>query len=318
MSTRAGFDPRGLMRRAWALNPPLAFVGAAMGVTVAVALVGLVADPRVITGAPAWLKPMKFAVSIAVYCFTVLWLLTFVRGRPRLVRAIGWVTAVGLAVEMALIVAQVVRGTTSHFNVGTAFDAAIWSAMGAIVVSVWVAGMLLAVLLVRQRLADPALAWSLRLGLVVAVVGMAVAFLMTSPTPEQLAAAGGPRVAGAHSVGVADGGPGLPVTGWSTVAGDLRVAHFVGLHGLQVLPAVGYLLTVLPGRRLGGRHRVALVWTVGLAYLGLVLLLAWQALRGQSVIAPDAITLAALAALGGGAVAVALAVLGHGWRTAGR
>ena len=318
MSTRAGFDPRGLMRRAWALNPPLAFVGAAMGVTVAVALVGLVADPRVITGAPAWLKPMKFAVSIAVYCFTVLWLLTFVRGRPRLVRAIGWVTAVGLAVEMALIVAQVVRGTTSHFNVGTAFDAAIWSAMGAIVVSVWVAGMLLAVLLVRQRLADPALAWSLRLGLVVAVVGMAVAFLMTSPTPEQLAAAGGPRVAGAHSVGVADGGPGLPVTGWSTVAGDLRVAHFVGLHGLQVLPAVGYLLTVLPGRRLGGRHRVALVWTVGLAYLGLVLLLAWQALRGQSVIAPDAITLATLAALGGGAVAVALAVLGHGWRTAGR
>lgn len=318
MSTRAGFDPRGLMRRAWALNPPLAFVGAAMGVTVAVALVGLVADPRVITGAPAWLKPMKFAVSIAVYCFTVLWLLTFVRGRPRLVRAIGWVTAVGLAVEMALIVAQVVRGTTSHFNVGTAFDAAIWSAMGAIVVSVWVAGMLLAVLLVRQRLADPALAWSLRLGLVVAVVGMAVAFLMTSPTPEQLAAAGGPRVAGGHSVGVADGGPGLPVTGWSTVAGDLRVAHFVGLHGLQVLPAVGYLLTVLPGRRLGGRHRVALVWTVGLAYLGLVLLLAWQALRGQSVIAPDAITLAALAALGGGAVAVALAVLGHGWRTAGR
>lgn len=318
MSTPAGFDPRGLMRRAWALNPPLAFVGAAMGVTVAVALVGLVADPRVITGAPAWLKPMKFAVSIAVYCFTVLWLLTFVRGRPRLVRAIGWVTAVGLAVEMALIVAQVVRGTTSHFNVGTAFDAAIWSAMGAIVVSVWVAGMLLAVLLVRQRLADPALAWSLRLGLVVAVVGMAVAFLMTSPTPEQLAAAGGPRVAGGHSVGVADGGPGLPVTGWSTVAGDLRVAHFVGLHGLQVLPAVGYLLTVLPARRLGGRHRVALVWTVGLAYLGLVLLLAWQALRGQSVIAPDAITLAALAALGGGAVAVALAVLGHGWRTAGR
>ena len=318
MSTPAGFDPRGLMRRAWALNPPLAFVGAAMGVTVAVALVGLVADPRVITGAPAWLKPMKFAVSIAVYCFTVLWLLTFVRGRPRLVRGIGWVTAVGLAVEMALIVAQVVRGTTSHFNVGTAFDAAIWSAMGAIVVSVWVAGMLLAVLLVRQRLADPALAWSLRLGLVVAVVGMAVAFLMTSPTPEQLAAAGGPRVAGAHSVGVADGGPGLPVTGWSTVAGDLRVAHFVGLHGLQVLPAVGYLLTVLPARRLGGRHRVALVWTVGLAYLGLVLLLAWQALRGQSVIAPDAITLAALAALGGGAVAVALAVLGHGWRTAGR
>lgn len=70
--------------------------------------------------------------------------------------------------------------------------------------------------------------------------------------------------------------------------------------------------------RLRSGHRVALVWTAGVAYLGLVLLLTWQALRGQSVVAPDAITQAAVLALAGATAALALAIVGHGFRTAGR
>ena len=109
--------PRSLLGRAWASNRPLAFVGASMMIVLMVALTGLLVDPRVITGAPAWLKPMKFAISI--YCFTLLWMLTFVRGRPRLVGLVPWVTAVELFVEMALIAGAAAFGTTSHFNVST-------------------------------------------------------------------------------------------------------------------------------------------------------------------------------------------------------
>ncbi len=99
-------------------------------------------------------------------------------------------------------------------------------------------------------------------------------------------------------IGVADGGAGLPLLGWSTEGGDLRVPHFFGLHAMQVLPLVGFLLTRRrAAQRWTVKQRTALVWIAGLGYLGLVGLLACQALRGQPVIAPDALTLTALAAL---------------------
>ena len=301
-------DLRALVRRAWAVDRPLTLTVGIMIVTLGLTLVGLVLDPRVITGSPAWLKPAKFAVSIAVYSATLLWLLSLVRGRRRLVRAVGGVTAGALVIEQVIIVGAAALGTTSHFNLSTAAHAAAWSTMGAAIALTFAVALLLTVVLLVQRLPSPALAWGLRLGLVAALAGMGVAFLMTTATPEQLAAAeagGELPVAGAHSVGVADGGPGLPLVGWSTVGGDLRAAHFVGLHGLQVLPLLGWLLSTRAPRWVGSRHRVALVVTAGAGYLGLIALLTWQALRGQSLVAPDGLTFGALAAL---VAAFALAV----------
>jgi hypothetical protein len=290
-----------------------------MLLTLAATTAGLLLDPRVITGAPAWLKPAKFAVSISIYCFTLLWLLTFVRGRPRLVRLVAWATAVALGMEMVIIAAQVARGTTSHFNVATALDGALWNAMAFFVVGVWAANLLTAALLIVQRMPDPAFAWSLRLGVIVSFVGMSVAFLMTTETPEQARAAEAAGIdapiQGAHSVGVEDGGPGLPLTGWSTTGGDLRVAHFVGLHGLQALPLLGFLLTGFGPGWLRPGHRMALVWTTALSYLGLVVLLTWQALRGQPLIGPDATTLGALLALAAVTGIAAGAVMLHAHTT---
>ena len=305
-------DPRSLLRRAWSFSRPLTFVSVAMLATLAATAVGIILDPRVITGAPAWLKPAKFAGSISIYCFTLLWLLTFVRGRPRLVGLVAWTTAIALFVEEVIIVGQVARGTTSHFNVATPFDAAVFRAMGVLVVLVWLVNLLAVALLLLQRLPDRAFAWSLRLCLIVSFVGMGVAFLMVFTTPEQRAASEAgerPLVSGAHAFGVEDGGPGLPIVGWRTVGGDLRAAHFVGLHALQVLPLLGWLVSAFGARRFGPGGRLGLVLISGLTYLGVVVILTWQALRGQPVIAPDATTLAVsltVLALAGAAAALVM------------
>src|SRR4051794_41348340 len=119
------------------------------------------------------------------------------------------------------------------------------------------------------------------------------------------ARAGGPPSAGSgsHTIGALDGGPGLPLLGWSTVAGDLRIGHFVGLHALQLLPLLGWLLD--RATRFTDRQRRQLVRTAGVGYLGIVALLVWQALRGESLVHPGAVTLSALAGL---AIAVGAAV----------
>jgi hypothetical protein len=305
--------PKGnILRQAWSFSPLLTLAGLINLILIPVFLIALLAEPRLITGVPAWIKPLKFAISIAIYSATFIWLLTFVQGRPRLVKLAASITGIGLLIETVLISMQVMRGTSSHFNVSTPFDAAVFSLMGGFITAVSICTLLLAILLIRQDLPEPVFAWGLRLGVLVSFVGMAVAFLMTTPTAAQLESArmgSGMVQAGAHSVGVADGGPGLPLLGWSTSGGDLRVPHFFGLHAMQVLPLVGGLLALdWTQRRIPQHQRLGLIWTAGLGYLALVLLLTWQALRGQSIVAPDFLTLIAFAILTG-VVALAASIL---------
>src|SRR5713226_7569965 len=110
---------RHLLHRAFAANAALTILGGAMLITFLATLVGSLVDHRVITGAPAWLKPAKFAISVSVYCFTFVWLLGFVENHPRLVRVVANVTAFSVIAEMIAIILQAARGTTSHFNVST-------------------------------------------------------------------------------------------------------------------------------------------------------------------------------------------------------
>lgn len=283
------------LRRLLGVNIPLTVVGVGLVLTCIGTLIGLIVDPKVITGAPGWLKPTKFAISFAIYALTLIWLLSFVRGHPWLVRTVAGLTALGVVIEMVCIAIQAARGTTSHYNMTTPFNEAIWDLMGRMILVIWTMNLLAAILLLIQRFSDPAWAWSLRLGLFLTLVGTGVAFPMTTQ--------------GGHNIGVPDGGPGLPVLMWSTVGGDLRVAHFVGLHALQALPLVGWYLTYRAPDWLGRTHRLLLVFTAALVYLGVILILMWQALRGQSVIAPDATTLAAFGGLFGSAALVVAATL---------
>jgi len=258
----------------------------------AASLIGLVVDPRVITGAPAWLKPAKFAVSTAIYMLTLAWIFRQLPDSPRTRRIVGWMTAVILVLEVAIIDTQAWRGTTSHFNIGTTLDAVLFTIMGSAIVIQTLSSVAVAVALWRQRFDDRALGWALRFGLVVTIVGASTGGFMTRPTAAQLdesRTTGRMTIAGAHTVGAPDGGPGLPGTGWSVEHGDVRIPHFVGLHAMQILPL---LALVLRRRRVDDIARVRVMLVATASYAALFALLLWQALRGQSLVQPDGYTLA--------------------------
>ena len=270
-------------------------------------------DPRLITNAPAFIKPLKFILSSGIYLATFLFLITLVSGKHRWLQITAGITAIGLFIENIIITAQAIRGIPSHFNYTTDFDILLFNIMGGTIMLLAVLNLLLGIWFFFQRLPDPVIAWGIRTGVLITFAGMVVAVLMTSgPTPTQRAqfeAGERPSAIGAHSVGVEDGGPGLPFFGWSTEGGDLRVPHFVGLHAMQVLPLLGYLLS--RRRDLLLRQRLTLLFTGAFAYLGLLVLLTWQALRGQSIVAPDVLTLSAFVGLAAfGLLGMVLALVG--------
>ena len=283
---------------------------------IGVALAGLVVDHRIITGAPAWLKPLKFAISVGVYSATLAWTLSFLPPGSRIVRRLSWTMAATLAVEMSVIPLQAFRGTTSHFNHTTPLNMALYGAMGLAIMVLFIAQVVVCVHLMRAKIADRTLALGIRLGAVLTAVGMAVGFLMTSPTSAQLAMAATQHAmpfVGAHTVGAPDGGVGLPLLGWSIRAGDLRAAHFVGLHALQLLPLAALLLG-MSGWSEGIRLR--LIGIFGGGYLGVIALLVWQALRGQPLTSPDAVTRGAWVVLVFAVLAVAIIAILQGRRSA--
>ncbi|MFB7607307.1 hypothetical protein [Streptomyces gardneri] len=279
-----------------------------------VSAVGLAVDDRILVGVPIWTKPFKFSVSLVAYTLSLAWMISLLPTTHRAHR-VGWwagtVVAVSLTIEMVLITLQVVRGTQSHFNHATPFDNAVFQIMGASIAILWLSALVIAVLLLRARILDRATAWAVRLSSLIALAGAAVGFLMVRPTPEQLAVDEAP-ITGSHSVGVPDGGPSMPLTGWSTTGGDLRIPHFFGMHALQLLPLLLLVLAALAPRfaRLADeRVRLRLTLTAAGTYAATFALLTWQALRGQALFSPDAVTLAATGAivlLGGAATALSL------------
>lgn len=288
------------LRRTATWNRQLMLLVAGMAVLTLVTAIGTVTDDRVLTGAPIWLKPFKFSVSIALYAFTLAWMLSLLPRRSRLIERAAIVIVALFAIEMVVIVAQVLRGQTSHFNATTPLNAALYSAMGLAIMVVFVAQLLIGIAVLRQRIPDRVAAAGVRLGLGVSLLGMLAAMPMVLPTAAPVTAG----ISGAHSVGVLDGGPGLPVVGWSTVGGDYRVGHFIGLHALQALPILAFLL-IRFGGRLSVRTKVGLLVVAGLGYAALTVLLTWQAMRGQPLIHPDAATLTAVAVLAGATAAAA-------------
>ncbi|MBD2716489.1 hypothetical protein KBK19_15715 [Microvirga sp. STR05] len=244
-------------------NPVLSWAGWLNVGLLAVALVLLPLDTRLVTGSLVWIKPIKFCLSIIAFVWTLGWLLADLPAQAqRSVRVLSWGVTLSMLAEQVCIFVQAARGTTSHFNIASTFDATLFQVMGVmIMLNTLLTGW--AVYLVwRHRPHGPAgYVWGVRLGLLLFLAGSILGGMMIHLNQ--------------HTVGAPDGGAGLPGIGWSTRAGDLRIAHFLGLHSLQVVPLLGWWLS----RRLP-RRAVLLTWLGAAAYAGLVVALFQQAMRG--------------------------------------
>jgi hypothetical protein len=247
-------------------------------------------DTRELLGVSVWEKPIKFFISAAIFSFTYSWLSSFITKGARWVKLAGLFIAISLTVELVLISAMAILGTTSHFNVSSPTAIVIWSLMATFISIVLFSTIFISLMILFQKQQEFNLKLALALGSINTAVGMGLAYLMTWPTATQLANYQG--IAGAHAVGVSDGGPGLPFLGWSTVAGDLRVGHFFGLHSIQVaaiLLAISLLLPIA--------FRIPLIVVGNVTWLGFVGLVTWQSLRAEPFTSPSQPTLTGFGAL---------------------
>lgn len=290
-------------QQAWHLNRTMTLMIAISAVVAVLAGIGLIVDNRIVVGLPVWAKTAKFTMSFVAYGATLLWMFSYIKKRSRYMNFFLSATGGLLLIELALLVTQAIRGRAMHFNYSTVLDGTLYTIMATSIFILWAISIVMGFIMLRQSLPGKAFAWSIRLGLALSVAGgFGLGMLMTSPTASQLAKmeAGDPdagAIIGAHTVGAEDGGPGLPLLGWSTTHGDLRIPHFFGLHALQAIPLLGWFLARQREHWLKENHKLGLVLTGTFGYIGWVGLVTWQALRGQSIMAPDWLTLATFAGL---------------------
>lgn len=232
-------------------------------------------DARTLNDINIWSKPLKFQLSFALHWLTVVCLLQLFSPAAASAPSLRWWLRIGAfasVVEVFYITLQAARGRASHFNFSTPLETYLYFGLmgGAAVLmmlaTIWVGWML-------WRHAEPAqrrtgLWLGALLGL---VVGSMVTMLVTAPLAS--GAIDGPG----HWVGgIRTDATGVPIFGWSTTGGDLRVPHFFGTHVLQVLPVVGWIAD-----RSCAKEPKRWVWLALIAAVLIVLATGWQALQGR-------------------------------------
>lgn len=218
------------IRNLWATNPLLTGFGSLCLCGFLTCMVLARQTDIEVLGINAFFKPAKFFISIAIFCWTMAYYTSLLQDKTAVARY-SWVVVLGMAFELVVIVGQAANGRLSHFNIATGMDAALFQAMGIVItiVTLWTA--YIAYLFFRQNtFAVPmAVVWGIRLGIIIFVIFAFEGGIMAAMLR--------------HTVGAPDGGAGLPLLNWSINHGDLRIAHFVGMHALQALPLICWALS---------------------------------------------------------------------------
>jgi hypothetical protein len=231
--------------------------------------IGLLVDDRTLMGINVWIKPLKFTISGAIYIFTFGYLITLYPFSVRKKNIINNINSFALLLEISIILYQAARGVQSHYNMSSTFDALLFAAMG-ILIGINVLIMVFFIVeTIRLRLKTPRpVQWAILMGWIIIVVGSWIGGQMISQV--------------AHNVGVADGGAGLPILNWSTIAGDLRVAHFFGLHSIQIIPLFAVVLS--KKWNTPTRNQVIAVVVFGVVFASLIGFTYYQAKQGMPFI----------------------------------
>lgn len=220
---------RNFLQSLYARNRLLTIVGWLHAILLLATLALMAIDDRQVLGINTWVKPAKFMFSLTVYLWSVAWFSEYIRKPKWRIRTISVIISIVIVIESACLFIQAARGTTSHFNVSTDFDAAIFSTMGTMIaIDMFLGVLLLSMYSNPNPRPESTYLWGIRSGLTVFLIGGAIGTVMI--------------LNNAHTFGAPDGGPGMPFTNWSTTAGDMRIAHGLALHALQILPIAGYVI----------------------------------------------------------------------------
>lgn len=262
--------PVPLLRTLRRRDPVLADFGLALLAIALVLAAAWVFDARQLHGEGVWAKPIKFLLSVGLFALTNAWFigdLPEARRSATPIRAARWTIIGAGTFELVYITWQAALGQASHFNETTPFHMVMYALMGIGAIALNATTVPLAREIARH---GTGLSPALRLAI---VLGLVLTFILGTGAGVAIAAYGG------HAVGGVADGPGLPLLGWSTTGGDLRVPHFLGIHAQQLLPLAGAgLAAALP------RRARALVWLVSAFYVLVTLAVFAQALSGRPLI----------------------------------
>jgi hypothetical protein len=226
-------------------------------------------DARTLGEVNVWVKPAKFLFSIGLYAVTLAWFFQYVRPERRSAPAMRRLVAVLIlsgSFEALYIAWQAAHGLDSHFNVSTPYYAVMYALMGVFATLLVGTSLPLAWEIARRPVAG------VRLDLIAAIViGLVLTFALGGLMGGYMASQQG------HAVGAVAGH--VPLFGWNRAGGDLRVAHFFGIHAQQAIP----LLALLVG---AARPKVRWAVVIGGAavYAAFTLAMFFEAVAGRAVL----------------------------------